>query len=174
MQLLTLTAYSKEKLYSFFKSAQNNADAKDQLSVIDNAKGNAVLSVLILTAFFALMVPLSSTVIRFFNPTEKMLIVNFKYISSPQEYEQSTSQAKHMQTLSPVVKKRSPVTLKIFSAADKSLLYEKEYTARGWRQDIAMFIYTQLIIEEDYVDIELTETAFPDKQFRLNKIAIKK
>ena len=174
VQLLTLTAYSKEKLYSFFKSAQENANAKDQLSVIDNAKGNAVLSVFILTAFFALMVPLSSTVIRFFNPTEKMLIVNFKYISSPQEYEQSTSQAKHMQTLSPVVKKRSPVTLKIFSAADKSLLYEKEYTARGWRQDIAMFIYTQLIIEEDYVDIELTETAFPDKQFRLNKVALKK
>jgi hypothetical protein len=36
-----------------------------------------------------------------------------------------------------------------------------------------MFIYTQLVIKEDMVDVELTETAFPDKNFRINNLALK-
>ena len=174
LQLFTLTQYSKEKLLAFFKRTAANDIRQNQLAVADHEKTHPFLSVLILTAFFALMVPLSSTVVRFFNPEEKTLIVNFKYISSPQEYEQSTSQAKHMQAQVPVVKKRSPVRLRVYSAGSKSLLYEKEYTARGLRQDIAMFIYTQLVLTEDVVDVELTETAFPEKQYRLNGVRLKK
>jgi hypothetical protein len=85
-----------------------------------------------------------------------------------------SSGEKHMQTLNPVVKKRSPVLLKIYSSANQSLLYQKEYTPRGLRQDIAIFIYTQMVIKEDEVDIELTETAFPDKKRRIDKVALKK
>lgn len=172
--LLTLTEYSKEKLRSFFHSRNNTIQRPNEFSLIDKTKANPVLSVLILVAFFALMVPLSSTVVRFFNPTEKTLIVNFKYISSPVEYEQSTSAEKHMQALNPVVKRRSPVLLKIYSSVDQSLLYEKEYKPRGLREDIAMFIYTQLIIKENSVDVELTETAFPDKKYRIEKVGLKK
>lgn len=174
VQLLTLTTYSREKLHSFFKSVNETDSTKNQLSVIDKTKVNPVLSVFILTVFFALMVPLSSTVVRFFNPNEKTLIVNFKYISTPEEYEQGSSTAKHMQALTPVVKKRSPVSLRIYAAGTKSLLYEKEYMPRGLRQDIAMFIYTQLVLKEDAVDIELTETAFPDKQLHLSNVGLKK
>ena len=72
------------------------------------------------------------------------------------------------------MKRRSPVSLKVFSSADKALLYEKEYVPRGVRQDIAMFIYTQLVIKEDYVDVELTETAFPWKKYRIEKVGLKK
>lgn len=174
VQLLTLTKYSKEKLNTFFKSLDENVSRENHLSIIDHQKTKPFLSVLLLSAFFALMVPLSSTVVRFFNPTEKMLIVNFKYISSPTEFEQSISSGKHMQTLNPVVKRRTPVSLKVYSSADQSLLYEKEYLPRGLRQDIAMFIYTQLIIKEDYVDVELTETIFPDKKYRLKNVGLKK
>ena len=173
IQLLTLTKYSKEKLNTFIRSLSNN-NRVNQLAVADNKKRNTFLSVLILTAFFALMVPLSSTVVHFFNPKEKMLIVNFKYISTPTEYEHSTSTAKHMQSVNQTVKKRSPVSLKIYSSADNSLLYEKTYKPRGLRQDIAMFIYTQLIIKEDYVDVEITETAVQGKHYRLEKVGLKK
>jgi quinol-cytochrome oxidoreductase complex cytochrome b subunit len=172
--LLTLTQYSKEKLRTFFHSLNNGEARENEFTLVDNKKASPVLSVLILIAFFALMVPLSSTVVRFFNPTEKTLIVNFKYISTPIEYDQSTSTEKHMQTLNPVVKRRSPVMLKIYSSTDKTVLYEKKYLPRGLRQDIAMFIYTQLIIREDYVDVELTETAIPDKKYRIEKVGLKK
>lgn len=173
IQLLTFTKYNKEKLNTFIKSINNN-NRVNQLSVVDNKKRNAFLSILILTAFFALMVPLSSTVVHFFNPKEKMLIVNFKYISTPTEYEQSNSTAKHMQSVNPTVKKRSPVSLKIYSSSDNSLLYERTYKPRGLRQDIAMFIYTQLILKEDYVDVEITETADRGKHYKLEKVGLKK
>lgn len=173
LKLFTLTQYSREKLLAFTGAKTGEDKQPGQMEVADLQRSRPVLAVLILTAFFALMQPLSSTVVRFFNPAEKLLIVNFKYISTPQEYEQNKSAAKHMQALTPVVKKRSPVMLKVFSAKDRSVIYEKEYTPRGVRQDIAMFIYTQLAIKEDEVDIELTETAFPEKKYQLNGVALK-
>ncbi|MBL7736164.1 MAG: cytochrome b N-terminal domain-containing protein [Chitinophagaceae bacterium] len=174
LKLFTLTQYSKEKLLAFSREQVRDDKKPGRLAIADHERPRPILSTLILTLLFALMVPLSSAVVRFFDPAEKTLIVNFKYISTPQEYEQGSSGAKHMQALSPVAKKRSPVMLRIFSSQDRSLLYEHEYTPRGVRQDIALFIYTQLSIKEDQVDIELTETAFPEKQFRLNKVGLKK
>jgi len=41
------------------------------------------------------------------------------------------------------------------------------------RQDIALFIYAQLVVKEEKLDIELTETAFPEKQFSLNNVGLK-
>ena len=174
LKLFTLTQYSKERLLAFSQEQVGDDKKPGRLAIADHERSRPILSTLTLTLFFALMVPLSSAVVRFFDPAEKTLIVNFKYISTPQEYEQSNSGARHMQALTPVAKKRSPVMLRIFSSQDRSLLYEREYTPRGVRQDIALFIYTQLSIKEDQVDIELTETAFPEKQFRLNRIGLKK
>ncbi|MBX2930447.1 MAG: cytochrome b N-terminal domain-containing protein [Chitinophagaceae bacterium] len=174
VKLYTLTQYTKEKLASFFSEPEATDKMKAQLNIADHLKGNHIFSVLIMTLFFALMLPLSSTTVKLFNPSEKTLIVNFKYISTPQEYEQQSSGLAHMRTLNPVVKKRSPVMLKVFSSKDKSLIYEKEFIPRGLRQDIAMFVYTQLVLEQDKVDIQLTETAFPDKQLSLNNVSLKK
>lgn len=173
VQLLTLTQYSKEKLLAFSKETVSEEGGSGEINIGDHKKGNPVLSVLIMTLFFALMIPLSSTTVRFFNPAEKTLIVNFKYISSPTEYEQFGSGAAHMQVKNPAVKRRSPVTLKIFSSKDKKLIFEKEYEPRGLRHDIAMFIFTQLVVDEDAVDVVLTETAFPDKQYKLDNIKLK-
>ena len=172
--LTTITKYSKDKLLSFYQSVTNNDSRENHLNYHDNKKANPILAISILVAFFTLMVPLSSSVVHFFNPKEKMLIVNFKYISTPTEFEKITSGEKHMQSLNPVVKRRSPVLLKVYSSSNKDVLYEKEFTPRGLRQDIAMFIYTQLIIKEDRVDVELTETAFPNKKLRIEKLALKK
>lgn len=171
--LLTLTQYSKAKLIAFSKVANESTGREGQMNLQDYGKTNPVLSVLILAAFFALMVPLSSTVVHFFNPTEKMLIVNFKYISSPTEFEKTISDEKHMQAINPIVKRRSPVLLKVYSSSDKSLIYHKEYAPRGLRQDIAMFIYSELVIKTDQVDIELIETVFPDKKLYINNVALK-
>ena len=64
--------------------------------------------------------------------------------------------------------------LKVFSSKNKGLIYKKEYFPRGLKQDIAMFIHTQLVIDDEAVDVELVETAFPEKHFRLNNIQLKK
>lgn len=173
-QLFTLTQYSKEKLLAFSKKPGSDDPMKSSMGVADHLKSNPIFSVIIMTLFFALMVPLSSTTVRFFNPTEKTLFVNFKYISTPTEYEQITSSGGHMQAHTPVVKKRSSVTLKIFSSNNKALLFEKEYKPRGLRNDIAMFIYTQLVLNNDKVDVELSEISFPDVKYRINNVELKK
>lgn len=174
LKLFTITQYSKEKLLNFIHQTVEEDKKPGQMAVADHNNPRAFPAILILTVFFALMIPLSSTVVRFFNPAEKTLFVNFKYISTPREYEQNKSLAKHMQSATPVVKKRSPVVLKIFSSQNNTLIFEKEFTPRGVRQDIAMFIYTQLTLKDEAVNIELQETAFPEKQYRLNNVPLKR
>ena len=174
VKLFTLTQYSKEKLLAFANQGGSTEPMQAAMPIADHQKPKPVLAVLLLTALFALMIPLSSTTVKFFNAEEKTLIVTFKYISSPIEYEQSSAGGAHMQSRTPVVKKRSPVLLKIFSSANKKLLYQKEYKPRGLRQDIAMFIYTQLVLKEDKVDVELTETALPHNILTLKDVPLKK
>lgn len=174
VKMYTLTQYSKSNLLSFSKEKASDDIRNSKLSVADYNRSNPVFSVLILVLFFALMIPLSSTTVRFFNPQEKMLIVNFKYISTPQEYEQVNTGAAHMRATQPVVKRRSPVKLSIYSSNDHRLLFEKEYSPRGLRQDIAMFIYAQLNADADQVDVTFTETAFPDKTFDIKNVELHK
>lgn len=171
--LFTLTQYSKDKLLAFSKAPDAADPMKSSMSVADHLKSNPFFSVLIMTLFFALMVPLSSTTVRFFKPNEKTLFVNFKYISSPTAYEQFSSSEKHMQARVPAVKSRSSVMLRVFDSDSKKLLFEKEYTPRGLRNDIAMFIYTQLVLPNNKVDVELNEISFPDKKYYLNNISLK-
>lgn len=173
LQLFTLTQYSKEKLIDFVKAPPAEDIRKSEMTVKDKLKNSPILSTLVLILFFALMIPLSSTVVHFFDPKEKTLIVNFKYVSSPMEWETSSSEAAHMQSKVPVVKKRSPVLLQIFSTDNNTLLFEKQFEPRGLRSDIAMFIYAQLNLEEDAVNVQFTETAFPNKKFEIKNVHLK-
>ena len=80
---------------------------------------------------------------------------------------------KHMQSATPVVKKRSSVVLKIYASKTKKILFEKQYTPRGLRHDIAMFIFNQMNVQEDLVDIELQETEGEKKTLALNNVNVK-
>lgn len=173
VKLFTLTQYNKEKLSAFSKEKLENENDAGTFQIADHKKGNPIFAVFIMLALFILMIPLSSTTVRFFDPKEKTLIVNFKYISTPEEYEQVKSGSVHMQSKNPVVKKRSSVSLKIFSSDSKKLLFEKVYTPRGVRQDIALFIYAQLALDDDAVDVWLAETAFPEKQNKIENVKLK-
>lgn len=170
IRLFTLNQYSPDKLLEFSKEIPDE-NVKDA-AIMDYQKARPVLSTLMLAAFFALFVPFSSTKVRFFNPADKTLVVNFKYISTPIEYEQNTSTMKHMQSATPVVKKRSPVELKITDASDGKVLFEHEYKPRGLRNDIAMFIYTQMNVEADRVNVELRETEGGGKTLNLNDVMV--
>lgn len=173
VQFFTINSFSKEKLNLFVSKAKKNEPTND-IEVSDYKKPNHILSVLILTGFFLLMVPLSSTTVKFFKPQEKTLIVNFKFVSSPTSFDKNVYEGKHMQTLNPTVKSRSPVELNILESKTKKLLYKKQYEPRGLRKDIAMFIYTELILKEEAVDIIIKETAFPEKIKTLNNVQLKK
>ncbi|MBK7099050.1 MAG: cytochrome b N-terminal domain-containing protein [Sphingobacteriales bacterium] len=171
LRLFTLNQHKLELLSEFSK--ETNGKTGKEAQVKDFYKVKPVFAVLMLTAFFALFVPFTSTTVRFFNPKDKTLIVNFKYISSPTAFEKSTSTMKHMQSAAPVVKSRSSVELKIYASGSRKLLYEKQYTPRGMRHDIAMFIFTQMNITEDKVDVELKETEGEKRELILNEVQVK-
>ncbi len=176
VKLFTISQYKPELLKGFVEAAgkTNTAVQENKFQYKDYFRINHVLSAGIMTGFFLLMIPLSSTVVRFYDKNEKTLIVNMKYVSAPTEFEKIQSEEKHMQSKIPVVKKRSPVKLEITSAKDGKLLYEKEFTPRGWRQDIAMFIYTELKLKEDEINVYLTETAFTDKKQSLEHVTMER
>lgn len=172
IRLFTLTQFTNEKLLAFSK--ETDIESKKASSFVDFQKSKPVLAILMLTAFFAIFIPFTSTKVRFFNPNEKTLVVNFKYISSPIAFENHYSEMKHMQTLNPIVKERSPVKLSVYDAVTNQLILEKMYTPRGLRHDIAMFIFTQLVVDADNVNIEITETAVKHKKLILKNVSTKK
>lgn len=176
VKLMTISHYKPELLKKFVEtvSTTENPSAENKFRYNDYFHINHALSGAIMIAFFLLMIPLSSTVVRFYDKNEKTLVVSMKYVSAPTEYEKTLSEEKHMQSKIPVVKKRSPVKLEIISAEDGSKLFEKEFTARGWRQDIAMFIYTEMKLKAGAVNIYLTETASPDKKQSLENVSLEK
>ena len=174
--LFSPSQYRPERINELLESLaaiQPNEPA-DKFHSYDNVKQHPVPATLLMTAFFLLMIPWSSTRVRYFNPNEKILVVNMKYVSSPTVYENISSSEKHMQSTTPAIKKRSPVKLEISDAKDKSILYEKIFMPRGLRQDIAMFIYAEMKLRKDSVTISLTETAFPEKRLLLEHVALKK
>jgi quinol-cytochrome oxidoreductase complex cytochrome b subunit len=176
VKLMTISHYKPELLKIFLETVTNTETrtAENKFRYADYFHINHIGAGAIIIAFFLLMIPLSSTVVRFYDKNEKILVVSMKYVSAPTEYEKILSEEKHMQSKIPVVKKRSPVKLEITSAKNRSKLFEKEFTARGWRQDIAMFIYTEMKLKEEAVNVYLTETAFPDKKQSLENIFLEK
>jgi hypothetical protein len=176
VKLFTISQYKPELLKEFAEAVRNTnpAGQENKFQYADWFRTNHVLAAVIMSAFFLLMIPLSSTIVHFYDKNEKTLVVNMKYVSTPTEYEQMLSEEKHMQTKIPAVKRRSPVNLVITSSKDGKLLYEKLFMPRGMRQDISMYIYAEMKVTEDAVNVSLTETAFPDKKQSLENIPLEK
>jgi hypothetical protein len=176
VKLITISQYRPEQLQELVMEAdkRETGTGVNKFQYRDYFRSNHVLAGLIMTAFFLLMIPLSNTIVHFYSKKEKTLVINMKYVSSPTEYERMESNEKHMQSKTPVVKKRSPVKLEVVSAKTGEKLFEKEYSPRGLRQDIAMYIFSELKIDEDAVNIYLSETAFTDKKQSLENVSLVK
>ncbi|QQR96014.1 MAG: hypothetical protein IPJ93_04880 [Bacteroidota bacterium] len=141
IQLITTNHYSAKAIREFtdsLASAKPN-DGKATIKVLDYFKTNHIAAALILCAFFLLMPFFSNTKLSFFDKDEKLLVLNFKYISSPTEFqEQNTNQQRQMQSLKPIVKRRSPIMVEV-AGSDGNILLKKEFSPRGLRKDISIF-----------------------------------
>jgi quinol-cytochrome oxidoreductase complex cytochrome b subunit/coenzyme F420-reducing hydrogenase delta subunit len=170
IKLVTFNSFRNDTIGNFVNEIK--ASEEKNFTVKDHTRIKHLPSLLIILAFFLAMVPLSSTPVSFFDPHEKKLVLNFTYISSPTKTKTlSGGDLQHMQTKTAMITERSPVMIRITSSQNK-LLFEKEFQPRGWRKDIAMFIYSELILEEENITIELEETAFPGKKIVLSNMSI--
>lgn len=174
VQLITANHYSQGAVKDFVASLSGEEanSSKAELKILDYLKPNHIVATLIFCAFFLAMPLLSNTNISFFSKEQNLLVLNFKYISSPTEFQETTTnQQRQMQSLKPVVKRRSPIRVQVTGSAG-NVLYSKEFTPRGLRQDISIFVYAEITTHDSSVNISVSETAFPEKTTALNKIQL--
>lgn len=176
IELITANHYSEKAVKDFVSSLPGamSDTGRGSFKMLDYVKTNHILSVLILCAFFMIMPLFSNTKISFFDKNEKLLVLNFKYISSPTEFQETTTnQQFQMQSAKPIVKRRSPINVVVTDVNGKTI-FEKEYSPRGLRKDIAIFVYNEITTKDSVVNIKVTETAFPETGSALNNVTLNK
>jgi len=174
VQLFTANHYSEKAVHDFVAqlSAPPTDSGKGELKVLDYVKVNHLVAVFIFCIFFFAMTLLSNTQLSFFDKKEKLLVFNFKYISSPTEFkEMTTNKQVQMQSLKPIVKRRSPILVEVTTPQGVTL-YRKEFTPRGLRQDISIFVYDEIKTNEGQVNVLLSEVAFPGRTTKLENIPL--
>lgn len=172
IQIVTTNHYSPETVQAFVGSFnQANPAEPATLRVLDYFKPNHIAATAIFCLFFLAMPLLSNTQLSFFDKSEKMLVLNFKYVSSPTEYMKVGSSARQMQYGKPVVAKRSPIRVQVWNGKGQ-LLLSKDYNPRGLRQDIAIFVYNEIKTNAEAATIRVSELAFTDKTKELKNIRL--
>ncbi len=178
IEVITTNHYSEKAVQDFVASLQKQSEdstekGRGTLKVLDYVKVNHVLSLLVICLFFLIMPLFSNTKLSFFDKNEKLLVLNFKYISAPTEYQEtSTNQQFQMQSLKPIVKRRSPIQVTV-TGSNGSVLYDKEYSPRGLRKDISIFVYSEMKTQDTIVNIKVTQIAFPDSVSVLNNVRLR-
>jgi ferredoxin len=173
VKIITTAQNITRELRQFVQELKTAAggDSVDHLTVVEHKKLNPVLALAVTVVFFGLVPLLSNTNLGFYTTGEKTIIFDFKYVSSPTEFQQLQSGGAHMQSAQPIVKSRSTVKLNLYNA-EKQLFYSKEFKPRGLRQDIAIFVFDEIKTNENQFDVELVETAFPERKLQLLSVQV--
>ncbi len=173
IELITANNYSEKALQDFTDLLQKpEADEAGAVYRIhDFLKANHALAAMLITLFFLSIPLLSNTRVSFFSKQEHLLVLSFKYISTPIEFREIKSDERQMQLGKPMVAKRSPVKVEVMNEAGE-VIYTRQYVPRGLKQDIAIFVYDEIRTPQRAVSIRVTETAVKDKQIQLAHVTL--
>jgi quinol-cytochrome oxidoreductase complex cytochrome b subunit/coenzyme F420-reducing hydrogenase delta subunit len=128
--------------------AGSNAGKKaDKLTFVGFNKLNHVLIAVLLIVPTFLLYPLTDYKMAFYPPDKSVVIITFKYRSSPS-----------------IASARSP--LKADLVINGKQVYSKIFNPRGIRHDSSVFIYDEIILDPGatVVDLHIEETLFPEKK----------
>ncbi len=152
------SANLKSELEKFQSELNSGAiSIQDKKSFIkEYLKPNYVVATII-SLLLSLSIPLlSNRDVAFFPKDRKILILNFKYTSSPTETQSYATLEKHMSSLKPIVLNRSAIEIKIISESGQEL-YSKKYSPHGFRKNSTITIYDEVLLNGK-VKVILTET----------------
>ncbi len=165
IRIMTPNRFSEKEVTGFLDELKQGAGsngAAGEPRVLDFFRARHIPAVLIFCLFFLAMPLLSHLNISFFDKQENMLVLNFRYVSSPTEFKHIESSDRQMQFGKPVVTRRSPVLVTVVTEAGVEL-FSKEYQPRGLRNDIALFVYEEIRTTEAVVSVRLTELDYPSR-----------
>jgi quinol-cytochrome oxidoreductase complex cytochrome b subunit len=140
-------------------------------SKIISRKANTFFSVTFAILFIS--IPLfSGMAIQYYPPEQKMLILSFRYTSSPTETENYHTDLKHMEYSTPIVKRRSPIEVQILSE-DGEKLYSRTFEPSGIRKNSAITVYDEILLNTTRkVKVRVIETEIPKKRAESSFIKI--
>lgn len=154
-----------------FTLESGNKERKKAVSVVEWTRPNWIVAIVISLLFFLTIPVLSNVRMHFYSPTERTVILNLKYISSPvEESEGSSSRLSHMQSPVPIVTRRSDILIEAMDEQG-SVIYSKVFRPRGLRRDVAVYVYDEIQVPGT-VSVTLREVSFPEKSFSMENIAL--
>ena len=173
VRMIALTDSVGKELDLFRKELQTVDDKKVQnkLKVVERNTYYPLVAAIVTFLFFMLIPFVSNSNFTFYRPDEKMLILNFRYVSSPTAYQELHSGPAHMQSTEPIVKSRSGIIVRVEDMEGKTI-FEKEFEPRGLRKDIAIFVFAEIKTEAPRANVKITETAFPEKSVSLQGVKL--
>ena len=136
----------------------------EEVRVISRNKINHVVCGGILALPFLTFYPLTVDRMSFYPEDMSLVVLSFKYRSSPVKKEARTySKLKHMRAIERVVVERSPI--EVLLTVDGKVLLEKVYNPRGMRRDASIYVYEEFLVSPGVhsVEVRIRETAFPEK-----------
>lgn len=78
-----------------------------------------------------------------------------------------------MQSPVPIISGRSEIKIEVFNTKNNELVFSKNYSPRGLRKDIAVYVYDEVEVPEN-IKIILSETEFPEVRHELTNIQLMK
>lgn len=134
---------------SFIKGMEDGKENKE-IEVSSFKKINYVFASILLLVPALLLYPLSTHKVSYYPEDKSLLILSFKYRSSPS-----------------LARSRSPIMVQVL-LNDKEV-FSKTFNPRGIRKDASIFVYQEIMLPpgESIIKIRLQETFFPEKSKEL-------
>lgn len=172
--LFVTSGQNIKKTISDFINTANVGSNKKELTVKDFSKVNIAFAILLSALFFVSIPYFSNQKLSFYSTKSRTLVLNLKYTSSPiHELQNNSSHLSHMQSPVPIISGRSAIKIEIFNTRNNTLVFSKNYSPRGIRKDIAVYVYDEVEIPEN-IKIILSETEFPEVKHELSNIQLMK
>ncbi len=173
IRFISKTDGVENELAKFAADLQLVDDSKvyNKLPVIEHAKQRPVVAALVTLMFFVWVPFFSNATFQFYDPSEKILVLDFRYVSAPTSFLEQRDVPAHMRSTTPIVKTRSPILVTVKDEKGQ-IIFEKEYKPRGVRQDIAIFVYEEIKTDSEKVDIEIRETERPELVTALHDVQV--
>jgi quinol-cytochrome oxidoreductase complex cytochrome b subunit/coenzyme F420-reducing hydrogenase delta subunit len=137
-----------------------NAEKEGQdVRVVPSGRLNYALASLMLAVPILLFYPLTTHTVSFYPKDHSVLVLSFKYRSSPvREEVQKFRGLSHMQAQTAIIKERSPIKVEVYE--NGRLIHARVFNPRGIRKDASVFVYDEVLLKPGEKDllIRLEET----------------
>ncbi len=157
----------EKEIDDFMKAGKEGKDVR----IVSSGRLNYALASLMLAVPIFLFYPLTTHTVSFYPKDRSVLVLSFKYRSSPiREEVQKSKGLSHMQAQSAITKERSPIKVEVY--ANEKQIYTKVFNPRGIRRDASIFVYDEIFLKpgnyQIFMKVEETKVKGVEKNIKFD------